>query len=184
MSSHLVQQRLNNQNENSNIIRNKMMNTEIRKNSKLPLGKRGSVLGSRKALGDITNKPSIHKEASTQKKHLPKQEFSILEEKFLHDHNKCIESQKAMSESAFLDIVLPGRGPVLSEFPVSDSAKIDHDSFACYPKIEELPMPDFYDWLGSTPRPDSPLHLDSPPCSPRSWIYEEVEYRLKTESDE
>lgn len=91
-------------------LNSEMITSEKGKNSKLPLGKGGSGLGSRKALGDITNKPNITKEASTRKKSSPKEEFNILEERFLHDHKKCIESQQAMSELMFLDIVLPGHG--------------------------------------------------------------------------
>lgn len=85
------------------------MISEEKKKSKLGLGK-----GSRKALNDITNKPKIHQhqETSTKKKNSQKEkekeEFNIAEERFLHDHNKCIQAQQTITESMFWDIVLPG----------------------------------------------------------------------------
>ncbi|KAL0419516.1 UNVERIFIED_CONTAM: hypothetical protein Sradi_1365100 [Sesamum radiatum] len=107
------------------------------KSSKLVARKAGVVLESRKALTDITNKSSIHREASSQKKNsqnkkcniaedgdlhqqaiegeaLSKKKSStneklnIAEEGFLHDHNKCIEAQKVALELDFWDTVLPG----------------------------------------------------------------------------
>lgn len=79
------------------------------KNSKTTAKKAGG-LGNRKALDNITNKSTLHHETSLKKKHLPKEEFNIAEERFLHDHKKCIEVQKAATEPCFLDIVLPGHG--------------------------------------------------------------------------
>lgn len=77
------------------------------KNSRTTAKKAGG-LGNRKALDNITNKSILHHETSLKKKHLPKEEFNIAEEKFLHDHKKCVQAQKAASEPFFLDIVLPG----------------------------------------------------------------------------
>ncbi|XP_071707272.1 protein PATRONUS 2 [Rutidosis leptorrhynchoides] len=181
MTSRLVRQPLTIQNENSNVIPNKMMTGEKGKNAKLPLGKGGS---SRKALGDITNKPNITKEVSTRKKIPVKEEFNILEERFLHDHKKCIEAQQLMSESMFLDIVLPGYGSTPSDSPVSDSSKLNHETLSDYPELVELPVPEIPDPLESALKPDWDLDLDSPPCSPNSWIWEEVEYFLKPENED
>ena len=74
------------------------------------IAKKAGGLGNRKALDNITNKSTLHHEKSLKNKHLPKEEFNIAEEKFLHDHKKCIEARKAASEPCFLDIVLPGHG--------------------------------------------------------------------------
>ncbi|KAI3523967.1 hypothetical protein L1887_02518 [Cichorium endivia] len=150
---------------------------------KLPLGKGGSGLGNRKALNDITNKPNIHQETSTKKKNSQKEEFNISEERFLHDHNKCIKAQQTITESMFWDIVLPGHDSLPLEAPVSSPSKIDHYTPSFYPEPVELDMWEFRDWLESGPQPESPdssfLHLESP----RDWEYEEVEFFLKPESD-
>ena len=92
-----------------------MMISEQKKKPKFGLGKGGSGLGSRKALNDITNKTNIHQETSTKKNNSSKKEvnFNISEERFLHDHNKCIQAQQTMTESMFWDIVLPGHGKFL-----------------------------------------------------------------------
>lgn len=186
MSSQLVQPRLIIQNENSNIIPKKTKISEQKNKSKMPLGKGGSVKGNRKALNDITNKPNVHQETSTKKKIAQKEEFNISEERFLHDHNKCIEAQQhKMTESMFWDIVLPGHGPLPFEDPVSDISKIDDNTPACYPEPVELSMSEFSDWLSFGPPPDSPdlslSDLESPPWSPRAWELEEVEFFLKPE---
>lgn len=79
--------------------------------SSKPTGKKaGTGFGSRKALNDITNKPSIRHEASSKKPTLLKEEFNIAEERFLHDHKRCIEAQLKGKEPCFWDTVLPGHG--------------------------------------------------------------------------
>ncbi|KAL0435340.1 UNVERIFIED_CONTAM: hypothetical protein Sradi_0241900 [Sesamum radiatum] len=127
------------QDENSAIHHKKTAADGKSKSSKLVARKAGAALESRKALTDITNKSSIHLEASSQKKNsqnkkcniaedgylhqqviegeaLSKKKSStnekpnIAEEGFLHDHNKCIEAQKAALELDFWDTVLPGHG--------------------------------------------------------------------------
>lgn len=73
--------------------------------------------GTRKALNDITNKTSTHQEvlASSKKETLPKEEFNVAEERFLHDHRKCIEAQQNALAAFQLELVLPGIGePYLS----------------------------------------------------------------------
>ncbi|CAL5358029.1 unnamed protein product [Camellia sinensis] len=141
--------------------------------SSKPASKKGGIgLGSRKALNDITNKSSVHHEALSTKKSLPKEEFNIAEEMFLHDHKKCIESQLKAMEPCFLDTVLPGHDSVSHvDYPKSKRAKTDLDSLCFYPEPVELPMSEFSDWsVVSTRRDDSPqsspLQLDSPPYSP------------------
>lgn len=67
-------------------------------------------LGTRKALQDITNKSSLHPEASIKKKDPQKEEFNVAEEMFLHDHQKCIEAQQAAFNNFDLNLVLPGHG--------------------------------------------------------------------------
>ncbi|KAG5566321.1 hypothetical protein RHGRI_002054 [Rhododendron griersonianum] len=79
--------------------------------SSKPTGKKaGTGFGSRKALNDITNKPSIRHEASSKRPTLLKEEFNIAEERFLHDHKRCIEAQLKGKEPCFWDTVLPGHG--------------------------------------------------------------------------
>jgi hypothetical protein len=71
----------------------------------------GFALGNRKALNDITNKAVVRQETSSRKKNVQKEEINnVAEERFLHDHNKCIEEKEATSISSFLDLVLPGHG--------------------------------------------------------------------------
>lgn len=71
----------------------------------------GFALGNRKALNDITNKAVVRQETSSRKKKVQKEEINnVAEERFLHDHNKCIEEKEATSISSFLDLVLPGPG--------------------------------------------------------------------------
>lgn len=77
---------------------------------KLEKKKIGTGFGNRKALGDITNKSSAHHEASLKRKSTPKEEPNMSEEMFLHDHKKCIESQKAAMRASLWDTLLPGCG--------------------------------------------------------------------------
>ena len=78
----------------------------LKKNTK----KGGAKLGGRKALNDITNKSSLSHDVSSKKNNVPKEEFNVAEERFLHDHRKCVEAQQMVLDSSLLDIVLPGRG--------------------------------------------------------------------------
>ncbi|KAK1401718.1 Ribonuclease Z 2 like [Heracleum sosnowskyi] len=78
--------------------------------SSKPTAKKGQVLGSRKALNDITNKSSLHPSVSTKKKSAAKEEFNIAGEKFLHDHTKCIEANQKAMESSFWETVFPKHG--------------------------------------------------------------------------
>lgn len=80
------------------------------KSSKTAKKKGGLGHGSRKALNDITNKSSLHHEASSKKMNIPKEELNVAEEMFLHDHRKCIEAQKSALNTFYLDLVLPGQG--------------------------------------------------------------------------
>lgn len=78
--------------------------------SETAMKKGGVGLGVRKALNDITNKSLTNQEASSKKKNIPKQEFNVADEAFLHDHRKCIEAQQATMNTFYLDLVLPGHG--------------------------------------------------------------------------
>lgn len=78
--------------------------------SSKPAAKKGQVLGSRKALNDITNKSSLHPSVSTKKKSVAKEEFNIAGEKFLHDHTKCVEANQKAMESSFWETVFPEHG--------------------------------------------------------------------------
>jgi hypothetical protein len=80
------------------------------KGLKTAIKKGGVGLGGRRALNDITNKASLHHEASSRKKDVPKEELNVAEEMFLHDHKKCIEAQKSAMDTFYLDTVLPGHG--------------------------------------------------------------------------
>ncbi|XP_011080400.1 protein PATRONUS 2 [Sesamum indicum] len=197
------------QDENSAIHHKKAAADGKSKSSKLVARKAGVALESRKALTDITNKSSIHLEASSQKKNsqdkkcniaedgylhqqviegealLKKksstnEKLNIAEEGFLHDHNKCIEAQKAALELDFWDTVLPGHD---SADQIMKQAKSDPDidSKTCHRILEELSMSEFSDWFKSWWKspPSSPIHWDSPPLSPFAWDLESVELLLK-----
>ncbi|XP_065622147.1 protein PATRONUS 2 [Quercus suber] len=175
MASRFAQRQLIIPNENFDVHPKKKANVDGKVNG---LIKTVTKKGDRKALNDITNKSSNIRieDTSTTKKNVPKKEelFDVAQEMFLHDHKKCIESQKQQSgmNSFYLDLVLPGH----------DSA--DLYSPCCYPEQVELPMAD---WLESstdwTSPPCSPLHWDSPPSTPFAWESEVVEFVLKQEVD-
>ncbi|KAG8388952.1 hypothetical protein BUALT_Bualt02G0178800 [Buddleja alternifolia] len=195
------------QDENSAVHRKKAAVDGKPKSSK-PVAKKGGVaLESRKALNDITNKSSIHVEASSQKKnsqnkkcnivehdflhpHVSEAEalskkkgsinekLNIAEEGFLHDHSKCIEAQKAGSEPSFWDTVLPGHD---SACRTMKRAKDDPDIDRWYPELEELSMTEFSGWYKSFWKspPSSPICQESPPVSPFVWELDPFELVLK-----
>lgn len=144
------------------------------KNSKTGGKKGGSGIVGRKALNDITNKTSLHPEATSKKKSLPKEDVNVKEEMFLHDHKKCVEAQNAAMKIFNLEMVLPQDDSI----SIIEQIKVPH-SPQCYPEPVELPMSDFSDWLDysrqwSSP-PPSPL-----PLSPLyAWQDEAVEFVLK-----
>ncbi|KAL5564442.1 hypothetical protein UlMin_027606 [Ulmus minor] len=160
--------------------------------SKTTAKKGGAALGNRKALNDITNKSFLHHEASSKKNTLPKKEFNVADEMFLHDHKKCIEAQQVEWNTFRLDLVLPGqvflqnfRAGMLVSFAFYQD---DLKSPCCYPEPEELPMSEFSDcFFESSTRwnspPCSPLNLDSPPSSPLARHFEEFEFVLKDYND-
>lgn len=186
MTSQLTHGHLIIQKENFGIQNKKAVVGGNSKNSKTTAKKAGG-LGNRKALDNITNKSTLHHETSLKKKHLPKEEFNIAEERFLHDHKKCIEAQKAATEPCFLDIVLPGHGNHINlsdsishaEYPQAKQAKIYLDSTCDSLEPVELPMFEFLDQWKSPP--SSPVHWDSPPSSPFTLQFEPVEFLLKPE---
>ncbi|KAK6164089.1 hypothetical protein DH2020_000953 [Rehmannia glutinosa] len=191
------------QDENSAIHRKKAAVGGKSKTSK-PVAKKGGVaLESRKALNDITNKSSIHIEASSQKKSSQNKKCNIVEDRylhhhgfqaealsrkkssineklniaeegFLHDHNKCIEAQKTAPELNFWDTVLPGHD---SSDLIMEQEKRDPDVDSHH-ELEELSMSEFSDWYKSWWKspPSSPIR--SPP-SPFTWELEPVELMLK-----
>ncbi|CAI9778272.1 unnamed protein product [Fraxinus pennsylvanica] len=207
MERPLTQKPLFIQDENSTIHRKKAAVHGKSRSSKQISEKGGAVLESRKALNDITNKSSLHPEASLKKnnsqtkKHnvleegslhnhvigaeesakavLVNENLNIAEEGFLHDHNKCIEAEKASSERHFWDIVLPGLD---SADPAPRLAKIDPD-FSSLAELKELNE----DWLNSSSwwksPPRSPTRWDSPPISPFAREHVSVEFTLKEEDD-
>ncbi|KAL9169189.1 hypothetical protein ABFS82_04G064200 [Erythranthe guttata] len=185
------------QDENSAIHRKKVVIDGKSKTSR-PVSKKGGVLlESRKALNDITNKSSIHIEASSQqntsrnkkcnhvveaealskKKSSVNEKINIAEEGFLHDHSKCIEAQKATSELHFWDTVLPGHDSANIN---KELTKIDPEissTSSSYMELEELSMSEFSDWFESPP--SSPISLDSQPTSPFAWDLVTVDLILK-----
>ncbi|KAB1200004.1 hypothetical protein CJ030_MR0G008648 [Morella rubra] len=158
------------------------------KSSKTAPKKGGLGFGGRKALNDITNKSSFHHEAFSRKNNFRKEEINVAEEKFLHDHKKCIEAQQKTVDTFYLDLVLPGRGSVCTGDPQeSKETENDLESPRCYPEPAELPMSEFADWLSSptewTSPPCSPIHGDLPSVSTFPWESELVEFTLKQECD-
>ncbi|KAJ7960569.1 Protein PATRONUS 2 [Quillaja saponaria] len=156
-----------------------MVNGKAKK-SKTIRKKDGVGFSGRKALGDITNK-SIHPEALPRKKNLQKEELKVEEEKFLHDHKKCIESQKASMAAFNIELVLPGHGSTCT----SEQTEVDLDSVHSYLEPAELSLSEFSDWLKPSTQwnspPSSPLQWDSPLSSPFAWHDEAVEFVLKEE---
>nr|XP_023876441.1 protein PATRONUS 2 [Quercus suber] len=184
MASRFAQRQLIIPNENFDVHPKKKANVDGKVNG---LIKTVTKKGDRKALNDITNKSSNIRieDTSTTKKNVPKKEelFDVAQEMFLHDHKKCIESQKQQSgmNSFYLDLVLPGHDSVRNaENQESKQAKADLYSPRCYPEPVELPMADLLDW---TSPPCSPLHWDAPPSTPFAWESEVVEFVLKQEAD-
>ncbi|XP_057500292.1 protein PATRONUS 2-like [Actinidia eriantha] len=188
MASHLAQGRLMIQDENIDIHHKNFVVDGTSRSSKPASKKGGAGFGSRKALNDITNKSSIHHEASSRKTNLPKEKFNIAEEMFLHDHKKCIEAQLKVTEPCFWDTVLPGHDSVSQiEDLDSSQAKTDLDGPQCYPEPVELSMSEFSDWLAVSTQwrspPSSPSQWDSQPSSPFAWELEPVHFVFKEEDD-
>lgn len=99
--------------------------------------KDGQGLVTRRALNDITNKSSsvgaeVHpkkKDAGKKEVHVADhKEFNIAEERFLHDHSKCVEAQQTALNAFRLDLVLPGSGNSLSISLQSNVSEI-HNSW-------------------------------------------------------
>lgn len=65
------------------------------------------ALGSRKALQDITNTSSLGQRAAT-KKNL--NVGNVVEEGFLHDHNKCTAAQKVQMDHDLYNALLSEHG--------------------------------------------------------------------------
>ncbi|KAL8527438.1 hypothetical protein ACS0TY_005337 [Phlomoides rotata] len=185
--------------ENSTIHRKKATADSKSKTSKQGAKNGGFSLKSRKALNDITNKSSIHTEASSQKKKSDNKKCNIVgdghshhhafegeprlkkkvsanekpdiaEEGFLHDHNKCIDAHKAALEISFYDTVFPGHD---SSDQIVEEAKGDPDL-----ELEEISMSEFSDWFKprSTSPPSSPIHHRD---SPFAWEIQPLELVLK-----
>ncbi|KAK7300229.1 hypothetical protein RJT34_11069 [Clitoria ternatea] len=139
------------------------------------------VVAGRKALNDITNKKPLHSQPSTRKINLPKEDFNVKEEMFLHDHTKCIRAQKAAATTNFnFEFLFPQDDSIsiLEQIKVPDSPR-------CYPEPVEIELP-MSDWLEYTMQwrspPSSPSPWDSPP-SPLAWQNEAVEFVLKEEKN-
>ncbi|XP_011004044.1 PREDICTED: uncharacterized protein LOC105110633 isoform X2 [Populus euphratica] len=188
MTTRVTQTPLIIQDENLGVSRKKVGFDGTVKKSKTATKKSGGfALGNRKALDDITNKAVVRQETSSRKKNVQKEEINnVAEERFLHDHSKCIEEKEATLISSFLDLVLPGHDSVSSSDENPEVKQTDPVS-RFYPEQKELAIPVFSDLFESSTQwhspPCSPIHWDSPPCSPFSWQFEAVEYELKPESD-
>ncbi|KAF8037979.1 hypothetical protein BT93_B0736 [Corymbia citriodora subsp. variegata] len=126
MASRVTQGLLFVQDENQ-VARRKKGTIDGATRSSKTVAKRGEGgLGSRKALQDITNKSSLHPEASIKKKDPQKEEFNVAEEMFLHNHQKCIEAQQAAFNNFDLNLVLPGHDSVsTAERSESEQAKAE-----------------------------------------------------------
>ncbi|XP_011004051.1 PREDICTED: uncharacterized protein LOC105110633 isoform X3 [Populus euphratica] len=116
MTTRVTQTPLIIQDENLGVSRKKVGFDGTVKKSKTATKKSGGfALGNRKALDDITNKAVVRQETSSRKKNVQKEEINnVAEERFLHDHSKCIEEKEATLISSFLDLVLPGHDSVSS----------------------------------------------------------------------
>ncbi|KAL5714786.1 hypothetical protein ACHQM5_016698 [Ranunculus cassubicifolius] len=68
------------------------------------------VGGNRKALQDLSNSLSVHPNAATKKKNLSRGEFSVPEERFLHNLQRCTTSRKAEMDRNIHDEVLLAHG--------------------------------------------------------------------------
>ncbi|XP_030522728.2 protein PATRONUS 2 isoform X2 [Rhodamnia argentea] len=184
MASRVTERLLFVQDENQVAPRKKATVDGATRSSKTVAKKGEGSLGSRKALQDITNKSSLHPEASIKKKNPQKEEFNVAEEMFLHDHQKCIEAKQAAFNNFDLNLVLPGHGRSESE---EAKAEADYDSPRCYPEPSELPMDEFSDCFEystqcSSP-PCSPMLWDTPTSCEYVWQFEDVEFVLQQEAD-
>ncbi|XP_022148868.1 protein PATRONUS 1-like isoform X2 [Momordica charantia] len=156
------------------------------KSSKI-IHKKGVAAGSgRKALNDISNKSSIlHQEVPIRKKERAKEEIDVAGERFLHDHDKCIEAQRLPVLASYLDLVLPGHDSLPKvESHASDQAKINIDTPRCYSDPDELFTLECNSWEKYLAKqhsaPCSPMHWDSSSAS-FSWQFEEPNFVLRDE---
>ncbi|KAK4758168.1 hypothetical protein SAY87_019469 [Trapa incisa] len=182
------------QDENLN-IKQKKSAAGLRILRTAPMKKGGVELVTRRALNDITNKSSsVRQEVHLKKRGSSEEEickanhkgFIMEEERFLHDHSKCIEAQRAAVDTFQLDLVLPGHdSKCRSDGPDSEQAKgkVIVGSPRFYLEPAELPMSEFVDWTSCS----SPW--ESPPCSPihsvtqLPWQFDEaVEFVLNQEN--
>lgn len=49
-----------------------------------------------------------------RKQERAKEEIDVAGERFLHDHDKCVDARKATMSPFYLDLVLPGHGKLLN----------------------------------------------------------------------
>ncbi|XP_041996839.1 protein PATRONUS 1-like [Salvia splendens] len=201
------------QDENS-VIHRKKVTTDGKSKTSRPLSKKGGFAReSRKALNDITNKSSIHRETSQSKKSGKKQfkvaeigfsnqkvfecealskkkisvneNLNIEEEGFLHDHRKCIDAQKAAAAVSELNFLDTVLPGHGSTYMVMEQTKGDRDPDNCYLKLEELSMLEFSDWFKPCWKSlPSPLHQECPLPCPSVLEFEAVELVLKEGDDD
>ncbi|XP_047943982.1 protein PATRONUS 2 [Salvia hispanica] len=202
------------QDENS-VIHRKKVTTDGKSKTSIPLPKKGGFAReSRKALNDITNKSSIHRETTSQSKKSGKKQFKVAEigfsnqkvfecealskkkisvnenlnieeEGFLHDHRKCIDAQKATSAASELNFLDTVLPGHGSTDVIMEQTKGDRDPDNCNPKLEELSMLEFSDWFKPCWKsPPSPLYQECPLPSPSVLEFEAVELELKEGDDD
>ncbi|XP_022928586.1 protein PATRONUS 1-like isoform X2 [Cucurbita moschata] len=184
MTSRVTPGRLIIPNENLGMTQKKFSADGNGKSSKI-IHKKGIAGSGRKALNDITNKSSCRQDAPLRKQERAKEEIDVGGERFLHDHDKCVDARKATMSAFYLDLLLPGHDS-LSKVGchTSDQAKIDVDAPQCYPDPDELFIPELPNWSKYLAKqqspPRSPLRWDFPSTS-FSCQFEELNFVLTHE---
>ncbi|KAK4607393.1 hypothetical protein RGQ29_001293 [Quercus rubra] len=134
--------------------------------------------GDCKALNDSTNKLS----------NIRIEDKDVAQEKFLHDHSKCIESRQKSGMNSFdLDLVLPGHkhehghdSGCTTKHQESEKAKADPYNPCCDPEQVESREAGLSSTDQTSP-PWSPSNSDSSVSTPFALEYEDVDFKLEDE---
>ncbi|XP_010542378.1 PREDICTED: uncharacterized protein LOC104815614 isoform X1 [Tarenaya hassleriana] len=144
-------------------------------------------LGNRKALGDITNKSGAHPTAaasSKQRKIVEKEGVNVAEERFLHDHSKCVKEQQMFWDDHLSDLIALQNDPSRNKEHLKVNTKtMDAKNPVFCNEPEEMPSPKLSDWLKSSTPWHSPVRHDSFSLSPRPWGFDSMEFKLKEDQD-
>ncbi|CAH1445537.1 unnamed protein product [Lactuca virosa] len=171
-------------NDISNSGKPPALNTSRKQNPKnvIPIGEdlgvsKKTQVSGRKALGDLTNtvKPLTQQQQSSKKKNQGKNSIAVAEERFLHNHDECVKSQKKSLDLDF-DQFLKNIG--LHEDVCCESVK--RNQVARKPRDEnvfvEMEMEEILEPIIEDDAFGERSPIFGSPNSPRMWSYMKKDY--------